>query len=411
MTYEEAVCYIHSIPKFNRVLGNDRLRQLLRRMDNPQNKLRFLHVAGTNGKGSAAAMLAKILQEAGYRVGLFTSPYIEVFNERIQINGENIKNQELARLVEEVKGHVDGMSEGPSEFAFVTACALLYFYRHVCDFVVLEVGMGGALDATNVIEESDVSMLMRIGYDHMEYLGDTLSEIAQTKCGIIKEGGTVVSYPQAVEAMQVIRTVCEKRHARLIVADKPQRGSDGTFCYNGSTYRLKLRGSWQADNAAVVLETVGALRQKGVEIPERAVSKGLESVTWPARFEVISQNPMVILDGAHNQDGIEELAKSLKALGRRIILVMAMMKDKTYKECVQNIAPVCRCLIATQIDMPRCEQAEKLARIAEGECDVLVCTNPVEAVKMACGMANRETAVCVCGSLYLAGEVRRYYKN
>lgn len=405
MNYEQTISYIHAIPKFSRVLGNERLKRLLEHLGNPQKKLRFIHIAGTNGKGSTAAMLANILHCEGYRTGLFTSPFIERFNERIQINHLSIPDEELARAATKVRKCMEEYDASVSEFAFVTAVAFLYFAQKNCDWVVLEVGMGGLLDATNVIDQSAVSVLTPIGLDHMQYLGNTVEEIAAVKCGIIREYGTVVvSYGQREEAMAVIRRTGELKHAKMIYAKQPILEGEA-LCYGGQKYRLGLRGQFQAVNAATALEVAAALRKKGVVLSEEAVKEGLATVNWMARFEFILPN--LVLDGGHNLDGIRVLKASLRALDRPVILVLAMMQDKDYAPCVEELAEVASAVIATQVNMPRCAAAREIAKAAQKVCpEVRVIPQSRAAVEAALAAAEGDTVVCVCGSLYLAGEVR-----
>lgn len=404
MNYSEALNYIHTIPKFRRPLGNANLKRLLAALGNPQKKLKFIHIAGTNGKGSCAAMTASILAAAGYKTGMYTSPYIEIFNERIQINGALISNDDLAAYTERVKTAMNENDAQVSEFAFITAAAMLYFYEKQCDFVVLEAGLGGRLDATNVIDSSLVSVLMSISLDHMQYLGDTVSEIAEEKCGIIKENGTVVSYPND-DVMGVIKSACEKKHARLTAAEKPQICGGG-FIYKGEKYGLSLKGLYQPMNAAVVLEIIGALRSMGYKIDINAVRYGLLHTSWQARFEYIAEN--VIIDGGHNIDGIHALKNSLSALGKNIILVMAMMRDKSYDVCIADIAPIAKEVIASQLDFERCLEAEEIKKICitvNTPCEVI--KDVKTAAKTALSLAGDNDIVCFCGSLYLAGEVRK----
>lgn len=408
MKYEEAINYIHSIPKFRRPLGNANLAELLNVLGNPQNKLRFVHIAGTNGKGSTAAMTAEILKRSGYRTGLFTSPFLEVFNERIRINGEYIPDDELAQYAQRVKIAMEENDAPVSEFAFVTAAAFLYFFEKKCDFVVLEVGMGGKLDATNVIKKSEVSVICKIGLDHTQYLGNTAEEIAAEKCGIIKEGGTVVSYPNC-DTEDIIKQRAGEKHASLTFAGVPEITKTG-FIYKGSEYALSLKGAYQPQNAAVTIEIIDAMRKQGVNIPEEAVRDGLKNTEWPARFEFVSDN--VIIDGGHNIDGMRALKESLLDLKRDIVLVIAMMEDKDYDACIREIAPAAKKIVATELDMPRCLRADKIADIVNSmNIPCSVNTNTANALEEAMLFPGEKT-VCVCGSLFLAGEIRKkFHKN
>lgn len=395
MNYEEALNYIHSIPKFRRPLGNENLSRVLSLLDNPQKKLRFIHIAGTNGKGSTAAMTAEILMRSGYKTGLFTSPFIEVFNERMRINGKNIPDSLLIEYTERVKNIMETSDAPVSEFAFVTAVAFLYFSEQKCDFVVLEVGMGGKLDATNIIDKPVVSVICKIALDHTQYLGETVEEITLEKCGIIKENGTVTVYPNEEKVLDIIRRCAAEKHAEITVAD-PKR-ADG--------YKLSLGGAFQKFNAAVALETADALRRKGFDIPEKAVTDGLLNTEWPARFEWVTDK--VVIDGAHNADGIRALKSSLSELKCPITLVMAMMQDKACAECVKEIAPAADRIIATELNMPRCLKARELALLA-GKKAVAVpdlCSAFREAAETERGI------VCVCGSLYLAGAAKKFFRK
>lgn len=408
MKCQEALDYVHSIPKFRRPLGNANLRRLLLCLGNPQEKLKFVHIAGTNGKGSTAVMVASALREQGYRTGLFTSPYIEDFCERIQINNVNIERETLSEYIWFVKDTMEKSDAHVSEFAFITAVAMLCFVNTNCDYVVLEAGMGGRYDATNVIDESIVSVITAIGLDHMQYLGDTIEQITLEKCGIIKERGAVVAYPTK-RVMPVIQDECRKRMASLTVAQLPEKKADGIE-YKGKLYRLGLKGEYQAGNAAVAIETLFAMRKKGVEISDEAIEKGLASAKWPARFEFVRDN--VIIDGAHNLDGIMALRASLKALHKNVIIVMAMMEDKSFKSCIEVIAPMAREFIATELDMSRCLDAKILAESAKAvKADAVAEPDLEKAIKLAMSHVKEDELVCVCGSLYLAGEARKIFSK
>lgn len=390
MNYTESLNYIHSIPKFRRPLGNENLRRLLYLLGDPQKKLRFVHIAGTNGKGSTAAMTERILRESGYKTGLFTSPYLETFNERIRVNGENIPNGALAERASRVRRVMEENGALVSEFAFVTAAAFLYFYEMKCDIVVLEVGMGGRLDATNVIDESVVSVICKIALDHTQYLGDTIEEITREKCGIIRECGRVIAYPNEKRITDIIRECAGSKNARLTVADA--RAADG--------YNLSLKGEYQKYNAAVALETVNALGEAGYEIPEKAVREGLKHTTWHARFEFVRNN--VIIDGAHNADGMRALKRSLAGINKDITIVAAMMEDKAWEECLKEISTAAKRFIATELNMPRCLKAEKIASIVKNA-EVIKDVNAA----LDAALSDNTGVVCVCGSLYLAGEIRK----
>lgn len=411
MNYTEAVNFIHSIPKFRRPLGNEKLAKLLDHLGNPHKKLQFIHIAGTNGKGSTSAMTAEILIQSGYRTGLFTSPFLEIFNDRIRVDGSFISDDDIASYTLRVKTAMEENDAYVSEFAFVTAMALLYFYERQCDFVVLEVGMGGTLDATNIIETSIVSVICKIGLDHTQYLGDTIEKIALEKCGIIRENGIVVSHPNET-VRDIIQSRSADKHASLTFAENATITNSG-FIYKGKQYKLSLKGTYQPQNAAVALEIISAMRKLGIKIPEKSVTDGLSLVKWGARFEFVTDN--IIIDGAHNIDGIRALKHSLLSLNRDIILITAMMEDKDYNSCICEIAPIAKAVIATELDIPRCVKAEKIAAIINSiNISVTVNTNPEQALYDALhaaksGAYGKNTVICICGSLFLAGETRKFF--
>lgn len=405
MNYKETISYIHGIPRFSRVLGNDALKKLLSVLGNPEKKLKFIHIGGTNGKGSAAAMCESILRRAGYTTGLFTSPYIEVYNERIRVCGKNIPDRTLARIATKVRAAMEEHDAAVSEFAFGAAIALLYFCEKKCDYVVWEVGMGGLLDATNVIESAEVTALTSISLDHTQYLGDTIEKIAEEKCGIIKEDAVVVSYsPQNKDALGVIRRHCDEKNARLIVCRIPVIDGGG-FIYGGSWYELALRGSYQPYNAALAIEIISALREKGAKISDGDIYEGLANTKWPARFEFLTDR--LIIDGSHNIDGMHTLADSLRKLEKPVTLVIAMLEDKNHSECISYISEFADRVVTTQIDAPRCLDARSTA--AETGCAAIIEESLEKAVNNA--LAFDDNIVCVCGSLYAAGEARRLFNE
>ena len=401
MNYTEAIDYVHAIPKFVRPLGNEKLSGLLGLLGNPQNKLKFIHVAGTNGKGSVCTMTAEILKRAGYRTGLFTSPFITVFNERITINGEMIENETLAEYITVVSETMQKNDMQVSEFAFITAVAMKYFADYNCDIVVLETGMGGRLDATNIIPTPECAVLTSISLDHTQYLGETIEEIATEKCGIIKQGGYVVSAPNE-SVRTIIEDSAKSENARLSVCDKAVKTASG-FIYKGKEYELGLGGVYQAENASVVVEVIGALNQKGYNISKTALCDGLTNAKWQARYEFVT--PDIVIDGGHNNDGIRVLKESLKTENRPVTLVITMMRDKDYEECISDIISVAERVIATELDMPRALKAEEIKKICD---DSGVNCIAIPDVKNAIEEAMSDnTLICVCGSLYLAGEAKR----
>ncbi len=368
-----------------------RMQALLSRLGHPEKALHFVHIAGTNGKGSASAMTSRILTEAGYCTGLYISPHLLRINERWSIDGEEITDAELSEMLDLLRPHISDMEDKPTRFEILTALGFLYFKRHRCDIVVLEVGLGGRLDATNVIPVPDCAMIMSIGLEHTDVLGDTIEKIAFEKGGIIKDGGHVVLYPQDPAAEAVLQNIAKKRHASLRFVD-PSHLSEEPFSWTGAvstsnsdlasshartdyssasdgsgkarllqyfSYKerkhlgLSLLGQYQCRNACCVLEALDVLREKGYDISEEAIRRGMQTVSWPGRFEVVSTHPLCILDGAHNPNGVEALVHTLRAVlpGYEIIFVVGVMADKNYHEMLRLAAPLASRFIA---EVPDC---------------------------------------------------------
>ena len=416
MTYEEALSYIHSICWKGSKLGLDRTRELLGKLDDPQKELKFIHIAGTNGKGSTAAMLSSILEEAGYRVGLYTSPFINRFNERMQVNHQPIPDEELAALTEYVRPHADAMADSPTEFELITALAMVWFARQKCDIVVLEVGMGGELDSTNIIDVPEAAVIAAMGLDHVKELGPTMADIARAKAGIIKEGGRVVSYGGNPEADEVIAAVCRARNASLCQPDFSAI-VPGDFSLEGQTFsykgwrglRIPLVGAYQMNNAAVVLETVEVLRQRGWSVSDEAVRQGLADTRWPARFEVLRRDPVFIVDGGHNPHGIRATAESLSRLfpGRKITFVTGVMADKDVEHILGLIVPLAEQFFTVRPDNPRAMDAGELAaRIEAMGAKATACASVQDGVDRAIQAEGPHGVACALGSLYMSGEVR-----
>lgn len=416
MTYEEALTYIHSICWKGSKLGLERTRELLAKLGNPEKQLKFIHIAGTNGKGSTAAMLASILEEAGYRVGLYTSPFINRFNERMQINHRQIPDGVLAELTEEIRPLADAMADPPTEFELITALAMVYFQRHRCDIVVLEVGMGGEMDSTNVIDTPEAAVIAAMGLDHVKELGPTMADIARAKAGIIKAGGDVVSYGGNSEADPVFAAVCRERNARLHQPDF-SAVTPGAFSLDGQSFSygpwrdltIPLVGSYQMNNAAVVLETVSVLRQRGWRISDQAVRSGLAHTHWPARFEILRRDPVFIVDGGHNPHGIRATAQSLERLfpGRKFTFVTGVMADKDVEHILGLIVPLAEQFFTVRPDNPRAMDPQELARrIAALGVKATACASVQEGVERAIRAERKDGVACALGSLYMSGEVR-----
>ncbi|WP_295581375.1 folylpolyglutamate synthase/dihydrofolate synthase family protein [uncultured Oscillibacter sp.] len=417
MTGEEAIAYIHSFQWQGHAPGLERIRRLLRALGDPQRALRFVHVAGTNGKGSTCACIAAILQAAGYRVGLNTSPYLTVFHERIRVNGAMISDGDLAALTERVRPAAEAMGEHPTEFELITAIALLYFREQGCDIVVLEVGLGGALDASNVIDTPEAAVLTAMGMDHMAQLGPTLADIAAAKAGIIKPGGAVVSYGGCPEADAVFRSTCRERGAALREVDFSRLG-DCRLALSGGAFtlapygelRIPLAGAYQVKNAVTAVTAAEVLAERGWAISPEDIRRGLAAVCWPGRFEVLRRRPAVLLDGAHNAHGMAAAAESLGMLfpGRRVTVVLGVLADKDVGEMLDCLAPLAEQVFAVRPDSPRALEAEALCRLlAERGVAARPCRTVGEAVAAAIRTAGPEGVVCALGSLYFSGAVRR----
>ena len=420
MTYNEALTYIHSICWKGSKLGLDRTRELLGKLGNPEKQLKFIHIAGTNGKGSCAAMLSSILEEAGYRTGLYTSPFINRFNERMQIDHQCIPDEELAELTEYIRPFADGMADSPTEFELITALAMVYFARHKCDIVVLEVGMGGELDSTNIIDVPEAAVIMAMGLDHVKELGPTMADIARAKAGIIKEDGDVVIYGGNPEADPVFEEVCAQRNAKLHKADfsaivPGPFGLDGqSFSYGAwKNLQIPLVGVYQMRNAAVVLETVQVLRGKGWHISDAAVASGLKNTRWPARFEVLRRDPVFIVDGGHNPHGIRATAESLQRLfpGKKFTFVTGVMADKDVESILGLIVPLADQFFTVRPDNPRAMSAEELAdRIRAMGAKATPCESVAAGVARAVEAEGKDGVACALGSLYMSGDVRACFQ-
>ncbi len=420
MNVNEALNYIHSVSWKGSVPGLSRTRELLKRLGDPQRKLKFIHIAGTNGKGSTAAMLDSVLRAAGYRSGLYTSPFITCFNERMQVNGEMISDGELAEITEQVRPHAEAMDDHPTEFELVTAIAMVYFARHACDIVVLEVGLGGELDSTNVIDTPEVAVICNIGYDHTEVLGDTLEKIAQAKAGIIK-GGDAVIYRCADSVEAVFAERCRATGATLHKADfDGLRLLHSSFegqvfdCGERKALELPLLGRHQLKNAAVVLGAVDVLTKNGWHISEQQLRTGLKTVTWPGRFELLRKAPVFIVDGGHNPQCIEALARNIADYlpDMPITGLTGVMADKDYADMYRIVAPYITRFVTVTPCNPRALPAEKLAdALARYGKPVTACGSVAEGVRTAIAQTEPNGAVVAFGSLYMVGDIRAAAKE
>ncbi len=416
MTLDETLDFIHSVKWRGSKPGLSRTGELMERLGSPQKRCKFIHIAGTNGKGSTSAMLASILTRAGYRTGLYTSPYLFRFNERMVIDGVPIPDDELCRLAEKIKPLAESMSDKPTEFEIVTAIGMEFFASHHCDYVVLEVGMGGRLDSTNIIDPPEVAVMTRIGLDHTNELGNTIEEIAVEKAGIIKPGCTVIAYEQEKSVMDVFMNACVERGAEFRAAQFSEI-SEISFSREGQTFSYKnsgrlelpLLGRHQLRNAAVVLECVEALRDRGAEISPQAVAEGLASVVWPARFEIVSRSPWFVVDGGHNPQCIETVCDNLLEYfpDMRRVLLVGVLADKDYDRMFSTLIPIADEFVTVTPDNPRALGAEELAEflISKGK-RAQSCATIEQGVAKAVSLADENTVVCAAGSLYMAGAVR-----
>ena len=421
LTAQEAVEYIHSITWMGSKPGLSRTRNLLDLMGNPQDSLKFVHIAGTNGKGSTAAMTASILQKAGYRVGLFTSPCLYKFNERIQINGEHISDADLAEVTSYVKPLAASLEDHPTEFELVSCIGFEYFKRKGCDIVVLEVGMGGALDSTNVIRVPEVAVITNIGLDHTEFLGNTLEEIAETKAGIIKEGGCAVLYPSDPAVIRVVEDICAQRKVSLKMADFDSlrlltHSLEGqTFnCGKRQNLTLPLLGDHQLHNAAVVLAIIDTLTEKGWKITEKNIADGMRDVTWPGRFDIARRDPLFIIDGGHNPQCIEALTKNIQdyLADRRVIALTGVLADKDYGEMYQPVLPLVEEFVCITPPSPRKLEAAALAEhLRAAGATATACDSIPEGVATAVEKAGDDGVVLCFGSLYSIGDIRTALEN
>lgn len=426
MNYKEVINYIENSMRFGCRPGLERTSQLLELLDNPHKKLRFVHVAGTNGKGSTTAMTSNIIKNAGYKVGMYISPHLYRNTERMTINGIEISEEEFTsyalRVIDTVNYMKNNNMEEPTQFEMLTAMSFLYFEEKKVDIAVIEVGLGGAYDATNVIE-SEVAIITSISYDHIDILGSTMKEIATEKAGIIKNNSSVVVYPQShKQAMEVIEQKCCDTKAKLIKVEdteivsvkSDENGHVFNFRNNNTEYKnmkLSLMGDYQLKNAASVLCAIHELKNKGFNISEQSIRKGLETAVWPCRLSIMCKNPMILIDGAHNDEGVNSLKLALVKYfsNKNKVFVFGMLKDKNYSYAVEQLMPLASTAICTEPISPRAMTGGEMADKVRPYCNnVIVQANIKKAVDKAIEICNQDSMICVCGSLYLAGSVYEY---
>lgn len=421
MNAEQAIAYIHSVCWKGSIPGLGRTQELLEKMGNPEKKLKFVHIAGTNGKGSTAAMTASILSKAGYRTGLYTSPYIYRFHERIQVDGVEISDEDLTEITEYVKPLADSMAQSPTEFELVCCIAFEYFYRKKCDIVVLEVGMGGAWDATNVIEVPEVAVITNIGLDHTEYLGDTVEKIAETKSGIFKPHGHGVVYRSTHSVEAVYERVCAERDVSLRKADfdglvlKAHTLEGQVFdCGSRKNLVLPLLGDHQLHNASVVLSIADTLIGEGWKISEQNIYDGIRDVRWPGRFDIVCRKPLFIIDGGHNPQCIEALVKNIQdyLAGKKVIALTGVLADKDYADMYKPVMPLVDRFVCITPPNPRKLEAEQLARyLRQVGAQAQASESILDGVKKAMDLAGEDGVVLCFGSLYSIGGIRDALKD
>ena len=426
MNYTEARVYLDEVSKYGSVLGLENMRELLGRLGNPQDDLKFIHISGTNGKGSVLAYLSTILSGGGYRTGRYISPTLFSYRERIQVDEQKIEKESLAhhvtaiaKAIEEMKAENAG---NPTAFEVETALAFLYFKEKDCDIVVLETGLGGALDATNIIKTTVMEVIAPISMDHMEFLGDTLEKIAMQKAGIIKPHTAVVSASQEPDAKKVLDHVCKENQCSMYMVDPAQITDvlydveEQQFSYkNWKNVKITLAGSYQILNAALALEGVEELRRLGYHLSEEQVRQGLYRAVWRGRFTLLSKNPAVIIDGAHNPGAAKELKHSLDLYfkGKDLYYIFGVFQDKDYQEVIRLTAPLAKHIITVQTPgNPRALPANELKEAVQAVNPSVEAAQSIqEAVKKSLQLAKNEDAIIIFGSLSFLGEAERAVKS
>lgn len=426
MNYQEAMDYLVNLTKFGWNPGLSRIEKLLQLLGNPERDYKVIHVGGTNGKGSTSKMIASILQQAGLKVGFFSSPHLHSYTERMQINGRLIPEERVAELLTTLRPHLDTMVEQgfehPTEFEVSTALAFLYFSQEKVDFAVMEVGLGGAIDSTNVVQPL-VAVITNVGMDHMDYLGETIEEIATVKAGIIKPGCRVVTATDRPEALKVIKDTCREKGVELTIVGQDVCYTVDKLEAQGTSFSVKglkgnyqelftpLTGSHQAKNGATAVAAIEALNAFGYNITPEEIKKGLASVSWPGRLEVIGKNPLVLIDAAHNVDGAKTLSEALKNVFQygKLIFVLGMLADKEREKVLALLGPLADKIVVTKPNNPRAGEWREVADIAKEYTDQVYLIEDIEeAVEKGLSLAGDQDLLCITGSFYMVAEARAY---
>ncbi|MBO5733270.1 MAG: bifunctional folylpolyglutamate synthase/dihydrofolate synthase [Clostridia bacterium] len=424
MNREEVMNFIDNSKKFGSRLELVRIQRLAELLGNPQDEIRFIHVAGTNGKGSTSVFMHNILVDAGYKTGLYTSPFIYEFNERIQINNTPISDSDLTEIMTVVSQKVKIMTEEgyehPTEFELITAAAFLYFKKQKCDYVILEVGLGGIYDATNIIKSPVLSVITSISLDHTDYLGNTVSDVAMNKCGIIKKGCPVLTYMNQVpDALEVIKETARKMSAPITVADGCGLEilkcdlSGNEFSYCGEVYETSLVGKYQIYNSITAISAAKILCDAGLAISKANIKNGLKAAKWPARFEILHRNPTVIADGSHNADGMNAFVETAKQImNEKPVCVFGMLCDKDYDFCLEKLSEITDTVVVTEVDSPRKETVENLKKTAQKYIKTVYAHKDNRlAVEKALSFAGKNGTVIALGSLYMMKNIKDTIKK
>lgn len=426
LSKKEVRDYLAEIQKTGSILGLESIERLMKELSDVQDRMNIIHVAGTNGKGSVCAMLESVLLEAGYRVGKYTSPAVFQPEERYQVNGKNIREEEFAEVISQVKEACDKMVERgetqPTVFEVETAAAFLYFYQQKCEIVILETGMGGATDATNIIRKSLVSVLTSISRDHMGFLGNTLEEIAGVKAGIIKENGKAAAIFPKEEVKQVIDAVCKERNASVSYTRNEQIENvhiqENRLCFSHQDLgeiRMKMMGKYQAENALCAIEAIKKLAGQGFSISKEQLKKGLENAAWEGRFSILSEAPLFVIDGAHNEDAAKKLRETLEMgfTKYEIIYIIGVLADKEHEKMLRIMLPLADKVYTVTPHNPRAMNGAALAEEAERyHRDVAFIPKIEEAVKLAAQEAEQKNKMVLAfGSLSYLGEVKNALKE